>query len=96
MDFHVIRLSGSRVQLTWHATPNQNQNEFLVMRRLGTSGVFEKVGSIKPKQADAINDYTLTDTNDCEDSSYYSIMQTDIKGVKYFSASKGIKGMKRL
>ena len=93
MDFQVKRLSGSRVMLSWHSEPNKNQNDFLVMRKSGSGGMFEKVGVVKPKQSNSLNDYVLTDLNECEDSSYYSIMQVDIKGVKYFSLSRGVKGI---
>ena len=93
MDFQVKRLSGSRVMVSWHAESNKNQNDFLIMRKSGSGGMFEKVGVVKPKQSNSLNDYVLTDLNECEDSSYYSIMQVDIKGVKYFSLSRGVKGI---
>ena len=95
MDFEAKRLSGARVLVSWHAQPGQVQNDFLVMRRLGSSGILEKVGTVKPKRTGTLNDYTITDLNECEDSSFYSLMQVDGKGVKYFSQFKGVKGVRK-
>jgi hypothetical protein len=92
MDFQAKRLSGSRVILSWHVKPNQSQNDFLVMRKSGIGGIFEKVGIVKPKQSNSVNDYVVTDFNESADSSFYSILQVDGKGVKYFSKAKGVEG----
>ena len=94
IDFEAKRLSSSRVLLSWHAEPGQVQNDFLVMRKLG-SGVFEKVGIVKPKHTASLTDYAITDINECEDSSFYSILQMDGRGVKYFSLPKGVRGLRR-
>jgi hypothetical protein len=95
LDFQAKRLSGSRVILSWHAEPGKSQNDFLVMRKSGNSGLFEKVAVVKPKPSGSVIDYVLTDINDCPDSSFYSILQVDGKGVKYFSLARGVKGKGR-
>ena len=94
MDFQTKRLSGSRVQISWHSEYNKDQGEFTVMRKTGM-GIFEKIGIVKPKPSSGIVDYALTDINNSEDSSFYSIMQVDSKGVKYFSPATGVKGIKK-
>jgi fibronectin type 3 domain-containing protein len=93
-DFQAKRLSGSRVQICWHSEYSQQQGEFMVMRKTGM-GFFEKIGIVKPKQVNGLIDYAITDINESEDSSFYSIMQVDAKGVKYFSPATGVKGFKK-
>ena len=95
LDFHAKRLSGSRVQISWHSEPNQSENDFVVMRKTSRNGVFEKIGIVRPKPSGGITDYALTDKNECEDSSFYSIMQVDGKGVRYFSPAKGVCGIQK-
>jgi len=95
VDLQVVRLSGARVQVSWHALPAQSQSDFLVMRKMAQGGAFEKISTMKPKQGNTISDYMITDINASEDSSYYSILQVDAKGVKYFSQFRCVKGVRK-
>lgn len=94
VDFRVQRLSGSRVQLSWHAIAGKQKLPFQVMRKIGTDGSYSPVSMIEPGEStqEGLVDYVLTDLNNSSDSSFYAILQVDEKGAKYFSAPKGVEG----
>ena len=96
VDFRVLRLSNARVHISWHTSPGNLNGGFNVLRKIGKTGEFTKIGFVSAKKgvADAILDYALIDVNGHSDSSFYSLLQVDAKGVKYYSQSKGVEGWK--
>src|SRR5687768_9450274 len=59
VDFRVQRLSGSRVQLSWHAIAGNQKLPFQVMRKIGWDGTYSPVSMIEPGQTnqEGIVDY---------------------------------------
>ena len=93
-DFRAQRLSGSRVQLTWHAQPGKQQLNFKIVRKIGRDGRFDPIAEIRsmPGSEQVISDFAHTDLNQHSDSSYYAILQVDGSGAKYYSVLQGVGG----
>jgi len=92
-DFEVRRLSGQRVQLSWHTYGSKNG--FVIVRKKGRLGLPEPIVTIEPKGEGALlADYRFTDINAYEDSSFYSVLQVDSVGRKYYSKYEGVNGIR--
>jgi len=92
-DFEVRRLSGKRVQLSWHTYGSKSG--FVIVRKNGRLGMPEPIVTIEPKsENETLADYRFTDINAYEDSSFYSVLQEDSLGRKYYSKYAGVNGIK--
>ena len=95
-DFHVLRLSGDRVMISWHTDDDANAVQFEVMRKHGKGVPFASLGIVEPKSKnDNSADYSFIDLNTFADSTYYCLKKTGADSVIFFSISKGVQGIAR-
>jgi hypothetical protein len=96
IDFSVQRLSGKRVQISWHTRNEKEQVQFEVMRRFGRTVPFAPIGSVQQKLQTGINDivdYSFVDEKNMNpDTSFYCVKKTDAEGVIFYSLPKAVEG----
>jgi hypothetical protein len=95
VDFTVRRLSKKTVLVAWHTEGEMDNGSFEVERKNGFQGVFTSVGVIASKAGSGkegqLLDYSFSDTNKFNGTSYYRIVQRDDEGRGYYTMTKTAK-----
>jgi hypothetical protein len=93
-DFHVRRLSGDRVMISWHTDDVSNTAKIEVMRKHEKGIPFVSLGIVEPRSKDGNSaDYSFIDLNNFMDTTYYCLKKTSADSVVFFSISKGVEGI---